>query len=210
MAADFYSYLWLLAGYAKWLLTGGPFLVDTALKKYRPNWAAWLDKIILPETRRRFEIGLLLLAVFIAGFLAWRDEHTARLAAEGHGPGDSVRHLIDDQKARLIVGLKLSPEEHYNIEFNSIPNCDECEEYAEELRDFVSSIPGWKADGGPITFAAKYQRGLNFSANKTLSPDVTKKIVAAFDSANVPLSMIDPQTYPGGIDAIIVVARRPK
>jgi hypothetical protein len=71
----FYSYLWALAGYAKWLLTGGPFLVDTLIKKYRPDWAEKLDRWVSPSTRRKFELRLFFLAIFFAGFFAWKEEH---------------------------------------------------------------------------------------------------------------------------------------
>lgn len=79
MFGDFYDYLWTLAGYAKWLLTGGPFLMDTLVKKYRPDLAAKLDKFLPAERRRQIEIAFLGAAIFIAGFLAWRDEHIARI-----------------------------------------------------------------------------------------------------------------------------------
>ena len=75
----------VLAGYGKWLLTGGPFLVENIIKRVKPSWIQWLDKKIPAAIRLRIEIGIMLIAVFIAGFLAWRDEHRARLAlAENH------------------------------------------------------------------------------------------------------------------------------
>jgi hypothetical protein len=98
MLNDFGNYLWTLAGYAKWLLTGGPFLIDTLVKKYRPDWAAKLDKLLPPEQRRRFEIALLGLAIFFSGFLAWRDEHIARIP-QGNG------HLIPNLKERDSASL---------------------------------------------------------------------------------------------------------
>jgi hypothetical protein len=79
---DLYSYLWLLAGYAKWLLAGGPFFIDSLIKRAKPDWAQKIDALVLPKTRQKIEIGAILLAMFIAGFLTWRDEHTAKLLAE--------------------------------------------------------------------------------------------------------------------------------
>jgi hypothetical protein len=62
--------------------------------------------------------------------------------------GTPARHLTAEQQTRLAEVLRLGPGENYSIEFNSPPNCDECEEFAQELRDFVGGLPGWKAAGG--------------------------------------------------------------
>jgi hypothetical protein len=41
-----------------------------------------LDTMVPPPIRTKYEIRIMLLAVFLAGFLAWRDEHHARLEVE--------------------------------------------------------------------------------------------------------------------------------
>src|SRR6202008_707515 len=106
------------------------------------------------------------------GFLAWQDEHEK--LAQVPGPGQQERHLIQQQKDRLRVGLLLPVNESHTVEFNSVPNCDECEEYAQEFREFVSSLPGWKAGGSTLIFSRPYERGLKLFTNddqlaKTLS-----------------------------------------
>jgi hypothetical protein len=75
---EFWEYLTVLGGYSKWLLTGGPFLAENIIKRIKPSWTRWLDQKIAAATRVRIEIGILFVAAFIAGFLAWRDEHLAR------------------------------------------------------------------------------------------------------------------------------------
>jgi hypothetical protein len=55
---------------------------------------------------------------------------------------DFSRHLEDEQKNRMRPELQLSANEAYSIEFNSVQNCDECEDYAQELRDFVGTFRG--------------------------------------------------------------------
>ena len=168
-----------------------------------------LEQRVSSELRRKIAVAIATIYVLVACFLAWDDEHVARLSAEATGQ-DNGRHLTADQKARLAESLKLSPQENYWIEFNSVANCDECEDYAEELRGFVSSVPGWKATGDVITFAGfAQQRGLKISAN-TSSPEVGKKIVHAFELASISLVPTDPYQYQDGLNAIVVVARRPK
>lgn len=63
-----------------------------------------------------------------------------------------IRSLKPDQKRRMELTLQLNPTEHYAFQVNSAPNCDECEQFAEEIREFISAIPGWSAGGGPLTF----------------------------------------------------------
>ena len=48
----------------------------------------------------------------------------------------SGRHLRPDQKIRMTAALELSPQEQYAVQINCIANCEECELFAEELRDF--------------------------------------------------------------------------
>jgi hypothetical protein len=135
MAGDFFAYSWALLGYAKWLLTGGPFLVDTLVKKYRPDWTAWLDQWISPENRRRIEIGFLILAVFFASFLAWRDEHNLRLAAQGHHIVG--RRLTEDDKASLRKNFDGHKKDFPLIIVSSVDTI-EAERYAYDFTSFLT------------------------------------------------------------------------
>jgi hypothetical protein len=207
MLSDFFSYLWLLGGYARWLLAGGPFLVDTLIKKLRPDWSRKIDEFVLPRTRQRVEISFVLIAIFLAGFLTWRDEHIAQMSIGGHSR-DNARHLTMDEQMRLQMNLKLSPEENYHMEINSVQNCDECEDYAQELREFISTLPGWKADGSVLTFAGyPYRYGLGLSVNTASAQKLNRIVVSAFDSASIHLRQEPSAAYTNGIDAVIVVAR---
>jgi hypothetical protein len=112
---EFSEYLWALAGYGKWLLTGGPFLVENIIKRVKPSWIQWLDKKISAAIRLRFEIAIILIAVFVAGFLAWRDEHLARAALEsGPTKGPVYSNNPDgiyqfDRMVGIAVGVKEMP-----------------------------------------------------------------------------------------------------
>jgi hypothetical protein len=99
----------------------------------------------------------------------------------------------------------------YELISNSVPNCDPCEEYAQALRDFVGTIPGWKSGGGVITFAGSSRRqGLELVDNNNAHPDLMKKIIAAFSSAGIPLKQISSEQLPQSLDAIIVISRHPR
>ena len=143
MWGDLYTYFSLLWGYARWLLAGGPFLIDTVIKRAKPEWARWLDGYLLPKTRQRIEVTIILLAVFFAGFFAWRDEHVARLLAEGHP--EVRRHLTDDEKARLKEVFAGKPMPLIIVSTISGP---EPERYAYDFIEFFKSI-GFNAVESP-------------------------------------------------------------
>jgi hypothetical protein len=54
--------------------------------------------------------------------------------------------------------LKLPPDEKYLFQINSTPSCEECELYAQDLRDFFNSIEGWNVSGSPLIFASPVWR----------------------------------------------------
>jgi hypothetical protein len=91
---DLSAYFWSLWGYARWLLAGGPFFVDTLLKRIWPEAAKRLDSLASPSLRRNIEIMMIIVALFAASFLAWKDEHHARLIAEGHREDAHVNRAI--------------------------------------------------------------------------------------------------------------------
>jgi hypothetical protein len=70
----------------------------------------------------------------------------------------SIRHLLPDQRQKIRDGLKLGSNERFAFQINSVQNCDECEQFAEELRDFFNSIPGWEAGGGSLFFLQEHPR----------------------------------------------------
>jgi hypothetical protein len=201
---DFYEYLLALAGYGKWLVTGGPYLAENIIKRVKPEWIASLDKKINVRLRKRIEVGIILGAVFVAGFLAWRDEHAARQSASRN---PSIRHLREDQKDRIRVGLSLPLSETYNFQINSMPNCDECEQFAEEMREFFNTIPGWHAEGGPLIFVqSRPRRNLWLLANEKVHLAIVDKVEKAFVAGGVPLIRSNEEVQP---DAFVILVARP-
>jgi hypothetical protein len=127
-------------------------------------------------------------------------------------PIDLSRHLTNEEKLRMRPKLTLSPNESFSIEFNSLPNCDECGNYAEEFRDFLNSIPGWKARGSTLVFSNPNmpRTGLQLALSNKASAEVAKKLTSAFSAANILWFGLPTEGAMPDLDAIVVVARRPK
>ncbi|UMY18843.1 hypothetical protein MMB17_05915 [Methylobacterium organophilum] len=58
-----------------------PFVVNKALNSSE-RYRKWASNLALPAVHRAIFFGLLLVGMFWAGFIAWRDERTARIKAE--------------------------------------------------------------------------------------------------------------------------------
>jgi hypothetical protein len=126
-------------------------------------------------------------------------------------PPDMSRHLREDQQARMRPKLQLSSNQSFSIQINSAPNCDECEVYAQDFRDFIRSVSGWDAGGGALTYWDPHETpaGLQLIPGTKGHPEASKMILAAFAVAGIPISERAPTDYPDW-DAVIVVGRRPK
>jgi hypothetical protein len=101
----------------------------------------------------------------------------------------SGRHLRPDQKIRMTAALELSPQEQYAVQINCIANCEECEVFAEELRNFFTTIAGWNVSGGTLTVAdTRWRHGLYLVTNSN-ETDIApvEKIRSAFSSAGIVL-----------------------
>lgn len=192
------------------VLAGFMIAVEPVTRFLWRGYDAWAAKRLSPSRRRKLARAAALGAFIIANYMAFHAAKEETRAARGVVT-DTARHLTPDKKARLAAALQLGSDKNYSIEFNSVQNCDECEDYAQELRDFVGSIPGWKASGSVITFADPYapRTGLQLVLGDKASPEVGKRLLAAFGAASIALTP-RPSEQLQGLDAIIVVARQPK
>lgn len=134
----------------------------------------------------------------------------ARIQGLEHGPGSpSARHLKPEQKAKLTRLLKLGPTEHFNLQINSIPNCEECEDYAEELREFFGSLPGgWTAGGGVTIFPVA--TSLREGTHITLDADhgeLGRQLLLALEDASVAVTPTEPAKLAGDMQGIILVGK---
>ncbi len=204
------------------LMSFGLFPVGMVLSILGAIGAAWIYWSDLRQLRLRnvrpdgvaaplySEIWVILLAIVIAvgapGYVYVRSIIPVVLP-------DKSRHLTNDQKERMAPFLKLVSTENYWIEINSVPNCDECELYAEEFREFIGAIPGWRATGSAITLwdpnVSPYGLRLQ-SGDGQNSPEMQRKITKAFSAASISLSILPTVHYSDDLSGIVVVGRAPK
>lgn len=118
------------------------------------------------------------------------------------------RHLTASQMRNLTASLKPLASQTHAIEINSVPNCDECEVYAQQFREFFTNLPGWKAGGGVITFwdSSAPRNGLQLVLSDKAPGTLDDYLTKAFRAAGISLIPRPPETLQG-LDAIIVVAR---
>jgi len=145
--------------------------------------------------------------IFYAERIATKDSTISYLQSK-ISPGDrpDVRNLTPDQRRRMDPILRLGPNENYDFQVNSAAGCDECEQFAENIRDFLNSIPGWKTEGGPLMFLqVTRRRGLSMlirSSEKQVPP--VERLRKAFDSAGLRLNEEVVDDMPPGRFVIIV------
>lgn len=117
------------------------------------------------------------------------------------------RVLTSDQQAQMRPILEGAP--NYVIQINSIASCEECEDYAVELRRFFSSLRGWSVNGGPLIFPIEPQlrNGITFSPD-IAHDDLALTIVKAFNAAHVEIARTTPQKLSSGMSALILVGKQ--
>lgn len=118
MFGDLYDYIGTLG--PLWLSVAGssvPFVVNEALKP-SGRYRAWADRFARPEVRRVVLFTLIPLTVFWAGFMAWREEHAARMLAEANSASQTnpyavsvsgdMSQFVKDDNEQVILSLVLS------------------------------------------------------------------------------------------------------
>ena len=159
--------------------------------------SAGSDGATIPLSGEVRVVLILLFAAFVAPWTIFIHESW---------PDKSVnRHLENLQKERLRANLKFGSGEHYEFQINSVPSCDECEQFAEELRDFFRSIPGVQTGGGALIFAGRYSRGISFVTNGRQSVGSGKVFSALQYAGTSPKQETDAQMKDG--DFIVLIGR---
>lgn len=119
------------------------------------------------------------------------------------------RHLTTEQKIRMRADLKLRPDERSQFEINTVPSCDECEKYAQQLRDFFNTLPGFRTYGGPLIFAeSHYPSGIRFltNGNEPKSSPAIRVLKALQDAGLNPQKTAEPAVPKGKF--IILIGRQ--
>ena len=151
-------------------------LENHAMKDIQDRQRSWVS------TWRR--VAVIVIAIGVPTYV-WLNEVLPALATK------SARHLQPDEKARMAVALRLSPAERYAFQINCIPDCTECESFAEELRDFFNTAPGWTVSGSSLLSTdARWQRGLYLiTRNDEQHIAPVEKVMAAFSTVGIALTL---------------------
>jgi hypothetical protein len=95
---DILLYLSAIWGNARWLLAGGPYFADAIIKRLSPRLHDWINTKLSEPARRRAEIAVFLCGMFVATFLAWRDQYNIAKDLEAHSrpPEDLIASFMMD------------------------------------------------------------------------------------------------------------------
>lgn len=200
----------VIQGWLTWI--GFALMIEPLAESWVPtswerikSWHRW-------DTERRHSVtravGVVL--VFVACFQAWDEQYSAAHVAPPGG-----RHLTDEQRSRIRAALKLEASEKYQdvgkYQINSVQECEECAIYAEEIRETINSVPGWRFGGGALLFPADGRPplvGLTIITRpeESAAPPALK-IEKAFADAAIDLpSTLAEDMENGGV--IVIVGRR--
>jgi hypothetical protein len=122
-------------------------------------------------------------------------------------PESTARRLKPDQRSAFTKGLSTSPKGHFVYVYSS-PSCDECERYAQEIREAINNVPGWTGGGAPDLFGTAAIKGIKiYTQSKAAAPEVTKVISGALAAAKISFDWVDDPSVIAANEGAIYVAR---
>jgi hypothetical protein len=109
--SDFPTYLDALRGHLLAFLSAGPFLIDRLITWFWPWGRKKLDAF--PHRRSLF-LWVIIVGIFYAGFLAWRDEHDAKPALIVNG---AKMAFVRTEPERQDTQVEIDGEKQNNYAF---------------------------------------------------------------------------------------------
>jgi hypothetical protein len=108
-------FAYIFAVFSHWLtlMSAGPFLIDTLLR-LSTRGRVWLDRIGENQVRWVWP-KVLLIGIFVAGFLAWKDEYHAREAAESRATKAEASQAKNQRENELRDSLRQFYVEAINL-----------------------------------------------------------------------------------------------
>jgi hypothetical protein len=112
--------------------------------------------------------------------------------------------------AKMIAALRLPNNEHYSCQINTVASCDECEQFAEQLRRIINEVPGWSATGGPLIFASNYStHGMRIMTNtKGRNSKPVRLMANAFAEVGYPLEPRIENDFSNDLPFVVIIGRR--
>jgi hypothetical protein len=158
--ARVWEFSWAVVSNYWLLLTGTVLVVEQVLEFLLPGIWRRIEARYPKGRRRRFLLWCALAAFVVASFQAYDDVNLRLRQAQKNSTAAQGRHLSSDERSRMAKYLRQNrtcggPDctSSFEITIDSAPNCDECEVYAQEFRDFVKSASDWSVRGGPLLTA---------------------------------------------------------
>jgi hypothetical protein len=122
-------------------------------------------------------------------------------------PESAARHLKSGQRSAFTQKLSSSPKGRFVFVYSS-QSCDECEIYAQEIRDAINSVPGWSGGGAPDIFGTAAIKGMKiYTQSRANAPDATKAISSASTAAGIQFDWVDDPGVIAANEGAIYVAR---
>jgi hypothetical protein len=116
-------------------------------------------------------------------------------------PKQQEWRLQDSERSKIIQSLSAHPGKFVYV--NSASNCQQCEEYAEDIREAIAAAPNWTGSGGNTIFGNASIRGIKLQTTNIKNPDdLMREIAEAFNAANIRYEWAD--VSPNGYDAVYV------
>ncbi len=170
MISEFWNYVWAIGYYWFAIMVGYVLVATDFFEFFNPRWRHWLDRNSPPQKRRAAKIAIMVIVVFFAGFQAWREEYDklealkdaqrATLSKRDYTP------LSSDQRKRLFESLSSENVGQFHVTINSEPNCNECEDLVQDLRD-VAHAAKWDVSGGPLMISDEGEGGIRILTKGT-------------------------------------------
>jgi hypothetical protein len=196
--ARVWEFLWAVVSNFWLLLTGTILVIEQVFEFLVPGVWRRIEARYPKGKRRSFLLWCALGAFVVASFQAFDDVNVRLRQAQKQSIVVQSRHLTSEERSRMVKALSIgasvstgsesSSSISFEVIIDSAANCDECEVYAEEFRDFVNSISHWTAKGGPLLIAHK-GRGIQlYTAEGADRPEVAEKFGHALLAAGLPFS----------------------
>jgi hypothetical protein len=114
MVSDLYAFLWALLPHWWVFLSSGPAAVDRVLRNHWAAYAAWADRRLDADARARLFRRIAFGGIFIAGFLAFRDEHHQAIEAR------RVADRAADKRARIYPSIYFQAAAELHDKLNGV------------------------------------------------------------------------------------------
>ena len=168
------------------------------------RWEIWA-LITNDQWPLRAFIGAVLGAVMLAGSPAlWQWSKHREIESTPRQAPDQVSYnplRLSKEKKRAISSNAILPTGISGIfTFNIVAGCNDCQIFAEDLRDILNQLPGWEVNTGLMPGPAMTYRGVSVAvASRDNQPMSALALERAFQAADIAFTLIEDPVLAGGV-----------